>query len=305
MKLSVVSPVYKAEKMVEELVNRILALRIPGISDIEIVLVEDGSPDRSWDEIVRLAAVHKEIKGIQLSRNFGQHHAIMAGLDHATGEWVVVMDCDLQDLPEEIPAFFEEQRKASSDLVLARRESRSDSFLKKATSSVFYFLFYMLSGIKRDSGIANFGLYHRKVIAAVLASTNAHPFFPFLVQWVGFKKATLNIRHGARHEGQSSYTWSKLVRLALHIIFTTTQRPLKWVINLCFFISGMSILMAGYVFYQKISNGIQVSGYASLMISIWFLTGCVIFTLGIVAIYVGKIQNQTEKKPVYIKREEV
>jgi dolichol-phosphate mannosyltransferase len=163
----------------------------------------------------------------------------------------------------------------------------------------------MLSGIKRDSGIANFGLYHRKVIAAVLASTNAHPFFPFLVQWVGFKKATLNIRHGARHEGQSSYTWSKLIRLALHIIFTTTQRPLRWVVNLGFFISGLSVLMAGYVFYQKINNGIQVSGYASLMISIWFLTGCVIFTLGIVAIYVGKIQNQTEKKPMYIKREEV
>jgi dolichol-phosphate mannosyltransferase len=215
------------------------------------------------------------------------------------------MDCDLQDLPEEIPAFFEEQRKVSSDLVLARRVNRSDSFLKRATSSVFYFLFYMLSGIKRDSGIANFGLYHRKVIAAVLASTNAYPFFPFLVQWVGFKKATLNIRHGNRHEGLSSYTWSKLIRLALQIIFTTTQRPLKWVINLGFFISGMSVLMAGYFFYQKISNGIQVTGYASLMISIWFLTGCVIFTLGIVAIYVGKIQNQTEKKPMYIKRAEI
>ena len=303
MKLSVVSPVYKAEKMVEELVNRILALRIPEVSDIEIVLVEDGSPDRSWDEIVRLAAVHKEITGIQLSRNFGQHHAIMAGLDHATGDWVVVMDCDLQDLPEEIPAFFETQRKDSVDLVLARRVNRSDSFLKKASSSVFYFLFSLLSGIKRDSAINNFGLYHKKVIAAVLASATAHPFFPFLVQWVGFKQATINIRHGARHEGQTSYTLRKLIRLALQIIFTTTQRPLKWVINLGFFISGLSVLMAGYVFYQKISNGIHVSGYASLMISIWFLTGCVIFTLGIISIYLGKIQEASNERPLYLKRE--
>ena len=114
MKLSIVSPVYKAERMVEELVQRILALSIPEISEMELVLVEDGSPDQSWEEIKKVAAKYPQVKGIQLSRNFGQHPAIIAGLQACSGDWVVVMDCDLQDVPEEIPLLFEKQKALSN-----------------------------------------------------------------------------------------------------------------------------------------------------------------------------------------------
>jgi dolichol-phosphate mannosyltransferase len=300
MKLSVVSPVYKAESMVEELVQRILALSIPEISEMELVLVEDGSPDQSWEEIKKVAAKYPQVKGIQLSRNFGQHPAIIAGLQACSGDWVVVMDCDLQDVPEEIPLLFEKQKATEADIVFAKRERRQDSLFKKATSTFFYKTFFFLSGIKHNAGVANFGLYRRITIQAVLDSVNAHPFFPFLIQSVGFRTAYLPVQHGERLIGKSSYSWIKLIRLSLMVIFTSTQRPLQWVIKLGLFITTASFFMAAFVFLQWLNKGIQVSGYASIMISIWFLTGCTIFTLGVIASYLGKILDNVNRKPIFL-----
>jgi dolichol-phosphate mannosyltransferase len=300
MKLSVVSPVYKAEHMLGELVQRILALSIPGISEMELVLVEDGSPDQSWEEIKKAAANYPQVKGIQLSRNFGQHPAIVAGLQASTGDWVVVMDCDLQDVPEEIPQLFEKQKETEADIVFAKRERRQDSLLKKATSTFFYKTFFFLSGIKHNAGVANFGLYRRITIQAVLNSVNAHPFFPFLIQSVGFRTAYLSVHHGERLIGKSSYSWIKLIKLALMVIFSSTQRPLKWVINLGLIITLASFFMAAFIFLQWLNKGIQVSGYASIMISIWFLTGCTIFALGVIASYLGKVLDNVSRPPIYI-----
>ena len=262
--------------------------------------MEDGSPDQSWEEIKKAAAKYPQVKGIQLSRNFGQHPAIVAGLQASTGDGVVVMDCDLQDVPEEIPQLFEKQKETEADIVFAKRERRQDSLLKMATSTFFYKTFFFLSGIKHNAGVANFGLYRRITIQAVLNSVNAHPFFPFLIQSVGFRTAYLSVHHGERHIGKSSYSWIKLIKLALMVIFTSTQRPLKWVIKLGLIITSASFFMAAFVFLQWLNKGIQVSGYASIMISIWFLTGCTIFTLGVIASYLGKVLDNVSRPPIYI-----
>ena len=155
MHLAIISPVYRAEKVLDQLVERIKVAVSPITADFEIILVDDYSPDSSWMKIEQLVQIHPEIKGIKLSRNFGQHYAITAGLDAAQGEWVVVMDCDLQDRPEEIPALY---RKAQEgyDVVLAKRAARKDGFLKRMSSRVFYRTLAWLTGSKQDETIANF-----------------------------------------------------------------------------------------------------------------------------------------------------
>ena len=161
--MSIVSPVYMGEHIVDELVEKII-LNVSEITDdFEIILVEDGSPDNSWIEIEKKCNLDKRVIGIELSRNFGQHYAISAGLDRSKGDWVVVMDCDLQDRPEEIINLFS-KTKEGFDVVLASRVDRNDTFIKKHFSRFYYVILSYLIGKKIDHTIANFGIYHRTVI---------------------------------------------------------------------------------------------------------------------------------------------
>ncbi|MBC8464171.1 MAG: glycosyltransferase family 2 protein, partial [Bacteroidetes bacterium] len=178
--ISVVSPVYNAEAILPDLVDQINRAIKPLNENFEIVLVEDGSPDSTWDEIEKLCLQFPEIKGILLSRNFGQHHAISAGLTLAKGEWVVVMDCDLQDRPGERPKLLKKAREGY-DVVLARRVLRQDGFFKKLSSSIFYHVLSWLTGVKHDPTIANFGIYSRKVIDAVNSMPESIRYFPTMV----------------------------------------------------------------------------------------------------------------------------
>jgi glycosyltransferase involved in cell wall biosynthesis len=304
MKISVVSPVYKAEKMVEELVNRILALRIPGVSDIEIVLVEDGSPDRSWDEIVQLAAVHKEIKGIQLSRNFGQHYAITAGLRHCSGDWIVVMDCDLQDRPEEIYTLLSKAHEGW-DIVFARREFRQDGFFKNGSSKLFHSVYKILSGHKSDHSVANFGVFSSQVINEFNKMNEGSRSFPALVQHLGFKKTSIHVEHGNRFEGKSSYSFSKLLRLAFDVIISNSNRPLWIAVALGLIMSVFSFLLAAYNLIAKYLELIHVAGYTSTIFSIWFVGGINLFVLGIIGIYLGKVYDESKGRPFFIIKETV
>jgi dolichol-phosphate mannosyltransferase len=299
MKLSVVSPVYKAEKMVEELVSRILALRIPGVSDIEIVLVEDGSPDRSWDEIVRLAAVHKQIKGIQLSRNFGQHYAITAGLRYCSGDWIVVMDCDLQDQPEEIP-FLYEKANQGFDIVQARRTIRNDSFLKKIASKLFHHIYSYLSGLQSDQTIANFGIYSRQVVLEFNGFSESSRSFPSLLNYLGFKRTSINVEHAQRRYGKSSYSFAKLLKLALDVIVSNSNKPLQFAIKIGFLFSFISFVLATYNLVAKIIGLIKVPGFTSTIFSIWFLGGLNLLVLGIIGIYLGKVFDESKNRPLFI-----
>src|SRR3954462_12979955 len=166
IEISVVSPVYRAERLVAPLVSRLRkALETLSLS-YEIILVEDCSPDRSWEAVVKESQSNSEIIGVRLSRNFGQHSAISAGLRRARGRWIVVMDCDLQDQPEEVPRLLK-QALDGYDIVRARRLFRQDSTLKRSSSKLFHLMLGYLTGTKLDASIANFGIYHHKVISAI------------------------------------------------------------------------------------------------------------------------------------------
>lgn len=168
MNISVISPIYKGEKMLEELVSRIEASVEAFTNDYEIILVNDCSPDKSWGKITEICGIDKKVKGINLSRNFGQHYAITAGLSESRGEWVVVMDCDLQDRPEEIPHLFK-KTKEGYDTVFAQRIERKDKFSKRLSSAVFNSVFAYLTDQAQDKTVGNFGIYNRKVIDSVLS----------------------------------------------------------------------------------------------------------------------------------------
>lgn len=297
--ISIVSPVYKAEKIVENLVAEIQSAMQQLSLPYEIILVDDRSPDDSWNVMKSLSSRCDNIKSIRLSRNFGQHPAIMAGLSKAAGEWVVVMDCDLQDQPKEIVNLYKKAIEGF-EVVLARRVQRSDGFLKKLSSKIFSKVFSYFTETEYNNEIANYGIYHRKVILSILEITDYIKFFPLFVNFVGYKSTSIVVEHAFREEGKSSYNFSRLVSLAFNTIISFSNKPLKMFVKFGMLISFISILFGAYNIYEALTNKIAVLGYSSLIVSIWFLSGVIITTIGITGIYVGKIFDQTKNRPVFI-----
>jgi dolichol-phosphate mannosyltransferase len=297
--LSIVSPVYRAEQTLEPLVLRIKQTVRQVTSDFEMILVEDASPDSSWAEIERLAKIHPEIVGIKLSRNFGQHYAITAGLDHANGDWVVVMDCDLQDRPEEIPALFQKAQEGF-EVVLARRANRQDGFFKRLSSKLFYRTLAWLTGSHQDETIANFGIYHQKVIHQIIAMRESIRYFPTMVRWVGFRQTSIDVIHAANEERGSSYNFRRLFNLALDIMLAYSDKPIRLTVKLGLLVAFTGFLFAIFTLIRYLQGHIIVAGYASLIISLWMLTGFLLITLGMVGLYVGKTFEGVKKRPIYI-----
>ncbi|NML69374.1 glycosyltransferase family 2 protein [Chryseobacterium sp. RP-3-3] len=297
--ISIVSPVYRAEKILPILVSEINKVSEKMGVDYEIILVDDRSPDNSWEVMKSLAEKNKHLKIYRLSRNFGQHPAIMAGLSKAKGEWIVVMDCDLQDQPKEIEKLYHKALEGY-DTVLARREIRIDSFFKRWSSKMFYKVFNYLAGIEINNEVANFGIYHRKVIQSVLNINDNIKFFPLFANWVGFNSTNVSVEHSSREDGKSSYSLSRLISLAFNVIISFSDKPLKIFVGFGAAISFLSVLVAAFFVIRYFEGKITEPGFSSLILSIWFLSGVVISCIGIVGIYLGKTFNQTKNRPVFI-----
>lgn len=299
MLISVVIPVYKAEKCLAELFKRLTNALVTIGNDYEIILVEDCGGDRSWEMIHEYSIKDKHIKGIKLSRNFGQHYAITAGIDNAAGDWLVIMDCDLQDQPEEIPKLVAEALKGH-DIVLARRCIRHDTFLKRVSSKFFYSFLSYLTDTKQDPTVANFGIYSKRAIGAVRKMQENLRYFPVMIRWVGFNSIMIDVQHAEREFGKSTYSLQKLLKLASEVIISFSDKPLRLTISLGAGISCLSFVYALYIFIHALAVKRVVEGWSSLIISIWFLSGLIIFTLGVLGIYIGKIFDQVKKRPLYI-----
>lgn len=285
--------------MLDELVERI-EKAVEGItSDYEIVLVNDCSPDNSWECIERRCKTDRRVKGVNLSRNFGQHYAITAGLSKAQGEWVVVMDCDLQDRPEEIPNLY---RKAQEgyDSVFAQRLERQDSWTKRMSSTLFYGVFSFLTDSHQDKSVANFGIYHRKVVEAILSMNDSIRYFPIMAQWVGFRKGYLPVQHAESERGKSSYSLFKLFRLASDNMIGFSDKPLRLMLKIGFYITLLSLLVALYYFVKWAMGWIEVDGFTTLVISVWFALGTIAMMLGVTGIYIGKIYDRVKGRPTFI-----
>jgi polyisoprenyl-phosphate glycosyltransferase len=299
MYLSIVSPVYRASEIVEKLVREIHLSVKPITDDYEIILVEDGSPDDSWHKIEEICKVDRKVKGVKLSRNFGQHPAIMAGLAQTFGEWTVVMDCDLQDQPKEIIKLYQKAIEGY-DVVMARRVERKDNFFKRMSSQWFSKIFNFLSDVQMDHEIANFGIYHRKVITSVLEIGDYIKSFPLFVYFVGFRTTSIPVEHLERESGSSTYTLKKLVDLAFDGIISYSNKPLRIFVKIGAIMSFFSFSIGIYYMILALLGKVQVLGYASIIISIFFSSGILISVIGIVGVYLGKVFEQTKRRPAFI-----
>lgn len=301
--LSIISPVFQSASLVEPLVKAIVKAVSPLTADFEIILVEDGSSDNSWSEIERMSGTFAQVKGIKLSRNFGQHYAITAGLDRASGEWVCVMDCDLQDLPSEIPNLYQ-KALTGFQIVQAQRKLRQDSWWKKAGSFLFYRVLTWLTGIAQDESVGNFGIYHHTVIKQLTRMRESIRYFPTMIQWVGFRKTTLEVNHGKNQTRKTSYTPKRLFNLALDIMLAYSDKPIRMTVKLGFLVAISGFLFAAFTLWRFWTGEIVVAGYASLIISIWVLSGFLLMTLGMVGLYIGKTFEGVKNRPIYIVEKE-
>lgn len=304
-KISVVIPEYKGASMMGLLLERLKMSLVPITEDYEVILVNDCSPDNTWQEIKKYAVGDKRIVGLNLSKNYGEHYAISAGLKYAKGEWVVVMDCDLQNRPEDIPALYAKAQEGW-DIVHARRINKQFGFWKKWSSSMFHAAYDWMSGHKSDDTIAEFGIYSGKVIAEYNKLKEVSRSFNFLIEFLGFRVTTIDVQHDARaDEKESSYTLKKLFTLAFNSIIADSNKPLRISISIGFFMSLVSLLLAVYNVVAYFFDLAIVPGYTTTIFSIWFATGLILFMMGVLGLYIGKIFDQVKERPIFIVMETI
>ena len=295
---SVVVPVYRCAGCLEDLCDRLERVLDSITTRYEIILVDDRSPDNAWQNILDLQKNHKSVRGVRLSRNFGPHMAISAGLFAARGDLAVVLDCDLQDPPEMIADLYTKLQEGY-DFVVARRIKREHSSFRVIGAKTYFWLLNRLADNKIDGSYGSFSILTRKVIDAYLSFEERERHYLFILRWLGFHSGTVDYPHQARSHGPSSYSLSRLIRHAVDGVFFQSTILLKWiaVTGLLFAAArGVSILA---LTYQYFTSGSQ-PGWTSLAVLIFFSTGLLLIGLGVVGIYIGKIFEQVKGRPLYM-----
>lgn len=297
--LSVVVPVYGCAGCLESLCRRLEQTLTQLTDRHEIILVDDRSPDDAWAVITRLQHSHPAVTGLRLSRNFGQHIAISAGLAAARGDYVVVMDCDLQDPPERIADLLDKAREGC-DVVLARRVERNHSAFRLLGARLYFSLMGWLTERKIDGSYGAFSLLSRKVVQAYLRFDEPERHYLFIVRWLGFQVGTVEYRHEPRGEGRSAYTLGALLRHAASGLFFQSTVFLRWIISLGLVFGAAGLAMGAYFIHRYLAHGTTVPGWTSLMVLLSISTGVILASLGVIGLYVGRIFEQTKGRPLYV-----
>ena len=299
LKISVVVPVYGCCDSLKFLYSRLKDSLSTISEDFEIIFINDASPDNAWDTIKELVAEDDRVKGINLSRNFGQHKAIAAGIEHTQGDWVVVMDCDLQDRPEEIIKLYNKAQEGY-DAVFGQRIGRQHSRRKRWASRAFIAVYDYLSDSKTDPTIGNFSIISRKVVDGLKELKEQHHPYTFFVIWLGFKRTYIEIEHAKREIGESSYNFKRLIELAMDNIVSQSNKLLKMSIKFGFGLASFSALYALYLVIKYFMTDEMVPGWTSVMVSIYFIGGLLFANLGLIGLYIGKIFDETKNRPLYV-----
>ena len=300
--ISVVTPVYGCCDSLNSLYERLRDTLSTITEEFEIIMVNDASPDNAWEAIKELSQKDNRVKGVNLSRNFGQHKAISAGLEYAQGEWTVVMDCDLQDQPEDIIKLYNKAIEGY-DIVFGRRFERKDSIYKKFSSKMFYIVNDYLTENKLDSTVANYSIISRRALNSVLRMKEQNRVYSLFANWVGYKKIEIDIEHAKRPEGKSSYTLYKMINLAIDSIVSQSNKPLRLAIKFGFLLSILSFLYGAWLIIRYYAFSIAAEGWTSVMVSIYFIGGLMFANMGMLGLYIGKIFDEAKNRPIYLVQE--
>lgn len=299
VELSVVAPVFNDEECLVELHSRLTTVLSALTPSYEIILVDDGSQDASWSVVEALSRKDPRVRGIRLSRNFGQHFAITAGLEATRGRRVVVMDSDLQERPEEIPRFWEKMNEGY-EVVFSRRRKRRDSFFKRTTSVLFFVTMNRLTGQKVRGEEGTLSMLDRKVVDAFLRVTDAHRHYLYILRFLGFRQAFVDVEHAERFAGTSSYNLKRMFIHALDGITSQSTRLLHASSAIGFLFVVGAFVQVLWLVYKRVILDQGVEGWASAMVSTWFIGGMVLFSLGVLGLYVGKMFEQAKNRPLFI-----
>lgn len=298
-KISVVSPIYGCKGSLVELYERVRDSVSKISDDYEIIFVNDASPDGAWEVIKELVKIDDRVKGINLTRNFGQHKAIAAGIDYAKGDWIVVLDCDLQDNPEDIIKLYNKAQEGY-DAVFGQRVERKDSRKKRWSSRAFIAIYDYLTDSKTDPTIGNFSIISKKVADGLRSLSEQHRPYTFFVIWLGFKRTYIEVTHSKRKEGKSSYNFKRLIELAFDNIVSQSNKLLRISIKFGFTLALLSAIYALYLIIKYFVNDQIVPGWTSVMVSIYFIAGLLFANLGLIGLYLGKTYDETKRRPLYI-----
>lgn len=294
-----VIPVYGCRAAIPEL-HRRLCESLEKISKaFEIILVDDYCPQNSWEEIQKVCEKDKRVIGIHMARNFGQIRAITAGLDKSRGDWVVVMDCDLQDRPETIPELYQKAQEGY-DVVFARREGRKDSAITKFLSKCFYNVYDYFTDGTFDSSICNFSISKRKVIDYYCRMREQNRAYTMFIRWLGFKQTAIDMPADERFEGKSSYNLKRKLKMAFEIITSQSNKPLLFSVKLGFVSAFLALIYIIYLVFREIILGDVLVGWTSIVASIYLMGGIILCAIGVVGIYVGNIFNEAKNRPLYV-----
>jgi dolichol-phosphate mannosyltransferase len=298
VEISVVVPVYGCRDCLCELHRRLAAALDPVTTEWELLLVDDGSPDDAWPQIRALATGERRVRGIRLSRNFGQHAAITAGLTAARGRWIAVLDCDLQDPPEEIPRLYAKALDGY-DVVLCRREERRESLPRRLAASSYFRVHNMLARGNLHTNYTNLSIISRKVADSFLALRDRDRQYLLILHWLGYRRAELDVRQDDRHAGRSAYTFRQLLRVAADGLFFQSTVLLRWVIYLGFLLGLLGALLAAYALLSWLT-GHQLPNWTALPMFGLFLAAFIIVSGGVTGLYVGKIFEQVKGRPLFV-----
>lgn len=303
-KISVVIPFLNEEENLPILHERLKVAfeQIP--EEAEFLFIDDGSTDGSFQWLEKISPEVSNVRKLQFSRNFGHQAAITAGLDHATGDAVIIMDADLQDPPEVLPDLIAKWREGFEVVYAVRRKREGEGFLKKFMAAGFYRIFRCLCSVDVPVDAGDFRLIDRSVVDALAGMRESHRYMRGMISWIGFKQCAVEYDRAARLAGETKYPVWKSLKLAWDGITSFSAKPLQWMMNLGLIVALVSALFAFRIIWLKISgNGELVSGWASLTVLVLFLGGVQLVALGLLGQYISRVFDESKGRPLYILRD--
>jgi dolichol-phosphate mannosyltransferase len=298
--VSIVLPAHNESGNIEIITQRINRSFSHERYNLEMIFIDDGSTDDTLEKIKNLQSINSQIFFIELSRNFGHQNALKAGLDCASGDCIISMDCDLQHPPEIISTLLQKWEEGFDIVYTRREESQKLSYFKRKTSNVFYSFISWLSDIRIEKGTSDFRLIDRRVADVFSRFKENDLFIRGLIKWVGFSQVAVDYHPDERHSGCSKYTFQKMVRFAFNGITSLSIRPLYLAVYLGFILSLLSFLYLPYVIWSYYYSGHYAYGWGSVILTVVFFSGLQLCVLGIIGIYIGKMFMQVKDRPVYI-----
>jgi dolichol-phosphate mannosyltransferase len=297
---SIVAPVYNEIEILPEFYRRIKEVMDTAGEEWELVLVDDGCTDGSTEKIHELAEMDKRVRPVIFARNFGHQIAVTAGLDYARGDAVVIIDADLQDPPEVILDLAAKWREGYQVVYAVRAEREGETWFKKFTAALFYRIIFRITDVKIPLDTGDFRLLDRKVVDVMNSMRERHRFLRGMASWVGFRQIGVEYKRAARHAGVTKYPFRKMLALALNAITSFSYFPLQVATYVGFFAAGLAILAIPVVIVMRMTGSQAFLGQATTLISVLFLGGVQLISLGVLGEYIGRLYDEAKGRPLYI-----